>query len=70
MFSIDLWGFFINPTYFGYSSAEQENPVLRILMFQGFFGTQIDLGFFWELIFCHEKHLEIKKSTRETRRTI
>jgi hypothetical protein len=27
MFYIDLWGFSIDPPYFGYNSAEQENPV-------------------------------------------
>jgi hypothetical protein len=30
MFYNDLWGFSINPPYFGYNSAEQENIVLRI----------------------------------------
>jgi hypothetical protein len=25
-----LWGFSIDPPYFGYNSAEQENPVLHI----------------------------------------
>jgi hypothetical protein len=34
MFCIDLWGFFIDPLYFGYNSAGQENHVLRILTFQ------------------------------------
>jgi hypothetical protein len=29
----DLWGFSIDPPYFGYNSAEQENLVLRILTF-------------------------------------
>jgi hypothetical protein len=46
IFYNDLWGFFIDPPYFGYYSAEQANPVLRIFMFQGSFRTQIDLGFF------------------------
>jgi hypothetical protein len=46
MFCIDLCGFSIDPPYFGYNSAEQENHVLRILIFQGPYGTQIDLGFF------------------------
>jgi hypothetical protein len=32
MFYIDLWGFSIDPTYFGYNSAEQENLVLCILV--------------------------------------
>jgi hypothetical protein len=27
MFCIDLWGFFIDPPYFGYNSAEHETPV-------------------------------------------
>jgi hypothetical protein len=45
MFCINLWGFSIDSPYFGYNSAEQENHVLRILMFQGPSGTQIDLGF-------------------------
>jgi hypothetical protein len=45
MFCIDLWGFSIDPPYFGYNSTEQENPILRILTFQGPFGTQIDQGF-------------------------
>jgi hypothetical protein len=30
MFCIDLWGFSIDPPYFGYNSAEPENHVLRI----------------------------------------
>jgi hypothetical protein len=46
MYCIDLWGFSINPPYFGYSSAEQKNPILHILTFQGPSGTQIDLEFF------------------------
>jgi hypothetical protein len=46
MFYIDLWGFSIDPPYFGYNSAKQENPVLRILAFQEPFRTQIDLRFF------------------------
>jgi hypothetical protein len=28
-----LWGFFIDPPYFDYNSAEQENPVLCIFKF-------------------------------------
>jgi hypothetical protein len=30
---IDLWGFSIDPPYFGYNSAEQENPILCIFIF-------------------------------------
>jgi hypothetical protein len=45
MFCIDLWGFSIDPPYFGYNSTEQKNPILRILTFQGPSGTQIDRGF-------------------------
>jgi hypothetical protein len=44
MFCIDLWGFSIDPPYFGYNSAEREIPVLCILTFQGPFGTQIEQG--------------------------
>jgi hypothetical protein len=33
MFYNDLWEFLIDPPYFGYNSAEQENLVLRILTF-------------------------------------
>jgi hypothetical protein len=33
MFYNVLWGFSINPPYFGYNSAEQENPVLQIFKF-------------------------------------
>jgi hypothetical protein len=29
-----LWGFSIDPPYFGYNSAGQENPVFRIFAFQ------------------------------------
>jgi hypothetical protein len=29
----DLWRFSIDPPYYGYNSAEQENPVLRIFTF-------------------------------------
>jgi hypothetical protein len=46
MFCIALWGFSIDPPYFGYNYAKQENPVLRILTFQGPSRTQIDPGFF------------------------
>jgi hypothetical protein len=42
----DLWGFSIDPPYFGYNSAEQENPILCILTFQEPSQTQIDMGFF------------------------
>jgi hypothetical protein len=35
MFCIDLWGFSIDPPYFGYNSTEQENPLLCILTLQG-----------------------------------
>jgi hypothetical protein len=45
MFYNVLWGFSINPPYFGYNSAEQENPDLRIFKFQEPFLTQIDLRF-------------------------
>jgi hypothetical protein len=40
-----LWGFSIDLPYFGYNSAGQENPILRIFMFHEPSGTQIDLGF-------------------------
>jgi hypothetical protein len=39
-------GIFIDHPYLGYNSAAQENPVLRIFVFQGPSRTQIDLGFF------------------------
>jgi hypothetical protein len=35
MFYSDLWGFSIDPPYFGYNSAGQENPVLLIFTFEG-----------------------------------
>jgi hypothetical protein len=34
MFYNVLWGFSIDPPYFGYNFAEQENPVLCIFKFQ------------------------------------
>jgi hypothetical protein len=37
MFCFDLWGFSIDLPYFGYSSAEQENPVLPIYDVSGTF---------------------------------
>jgi hypothetical protein len=40
-----LWGFSIDPPYFGYNSRGKEKPVLRIFVFQGPSWTQIDLGF-------------------------
>jgi hypothetical protein len=46
MFCIYLWGFSIDPLYFGYNSVEQENLVLCILMFQGPSRPHFDLGFF------------------------
>jgi hypothetical protein len=39
-------GIFHRPPYFGYNYAEEEKPILCILMFQGPSGTQIDRGFF------------------------
>jgi hypothetical protein len=45
MFYYILWGFSIDPPNFGYNSAGQENPVLRIFKFQGPSRTQIDPGF-------------------------
>jgi hypothetical protein len=33
MFCNNLFGFSIDPPYFGYNSVEQENPVLCILTF-------------------------------------
>jgi hypothetical protein len=62
--SNDLWGFSIDPSYFGYNSVKQENPVLCIFTFQDSSRTQIDLA----LIFYHENLLEHKKSTREAMR--
>jgi hypothetical protein len=35
MFYNVLWGFSIDPPYFGYNSAGQENLVLHIFKFQG-----------------------------------
>jgi hypothetical protein len=40
-----LWGFSIDPLYFGYNSAGQENPVWRIFKFREPSWTQIDPGF-------------------------
>jgi hypothetical protein len=57
MFFIDLWGFSIDPPYFGYNSLEQENPVLHILTFQGPSGTQINLGFFGHTYFYIRSNL-------------
>jgi hypothetical protein len=51
MICIDLCGFFINPPYLGYNSAEWETLVLYIFKFQGPFGTQPKLGFFLALLF-------------------
>jgi hypothetical protein len=45
MFYNVLWGFSIDPSYFCYNSAGQENPILRIFKFQRPSRTQIDLGF-------------------------
>jgi hypothetical protein len=63
MFYNDLWGFFIDPPYFGYNSAEQENPVLCILRFRDLLGLKLTWDF-RALIFYHGKHLEEKKSMR------
>jgi hypothetical protein len=46
IFYNDLWGFSMDPPYFGYNSVEHEKPVLCILTFQESSRTQIDLGFF------------------------
>jgi hypothetical protein len=45
MFYNVLWGFSIDPPYFGYNSAEQETPVFRIFKFHEPCRTQIDPGF-------------------------
>jgi hypothetical protein len=45
MFYNVLWEFSIDRPYFGYNTAEQENPILRIFKFQEPFQTQIDLEF-------------------------
>jgi hypothetical protein len=46
IFYNDLLRFSIDPPYFHYNYAEQENPILRIFMFHGPSWTQIDLEFF------------------------
>jgi hypothetical protein len=40
-----LWGFSIDPPYFGYNSGGKEKPVLHIFAFQGPSRTQIDPRF-------------------------
>jgi hypothetical protein len=45
MFYNVLWGFSIEPPYFGYNPVEHENPVLHIFKFQEPSQTQIDPGF-------------------------
>jgi hypothetical protein len=50
----DLCGFSIDPHYFCYNSAQQENPVLCIFMFQEPSRTQIDLRFFGIKILSRE----------------
>jgi hypothetical protein len=45
IFCIDLWGFSIDPPYFGYNSAGQKNLFLCILSFQEPSQTQVDMGF-------------------------
>ena len=57
MFYIDLWGFFINPLSLVYNSAEQETFVFGIFKFQGPYGTQIGLGFFWSHYFSRRHSL-------------
>jgi hypothetical protein len=37
MFCNDLWGFSIDPPYFGYNFVEQENPILCIFDVSGTF---------------------------------
>jgi hypothetical protein len=46
MFCIDLWGFPIDPLYLGYNFAEQETPILCILMLEGPSRTQTEREFF------------------------
>jgi hypothetical protein len=48
MFYNVLWGFSIDPPYFGYNSVEQENPILRIFKFQEPSRTQITWDF-WSI---------------------
>jgi hypothetical protein len=45
MFYNDLWGFSIDPPYFGYNSAEQENPILHILCFKDLPGLKLTWDF-------------------------
>jgi hypothetical protein len=61
MFYNVLWGFFIDPPYFGYNY--QENSVLRIFKFQEPSRTQIDLGF-WSVNILSQEAPGEEKSTR------
>jgi hypothetical protein len=65
MFCIYLWGFSIDPPYFGYNFAEQENMFCVFLCFKNLPELKLTWDF-WALIFYHENLLEYKKSTRET----
>jgi hypothetical protein len=54
MFCIDLCKISIDPLSFVYNFAEQETSVLTIFKFQGPFGTQTKLEFFWSQYFPEE----------------
>jgi hypothetical protein len=64
MFYNVLWGFSIDPPYFGYNYVEQENPVLCIFYVSGIFPNSNWPEIFRVLLFYHAKHLEHEKSTR------
>jgi hypothetical protein len=45
MFYNVLWGFSIDPSYFGYNSAGQENPIFVFLSFRDLLGLKLTLDF-------------------------
>jgi hypothetical protein len=63
MFYNDLWGFSIDPPYFGYKSAGQETLFCVFLSFRDL--SRLNWPrIFGALIFYHENHLQKKKSMR------
>ena len=57
-----LWGFSKNPLSLVYNSAELETPVFGIFEFQGPYGRQTDLGFFWSSYFPRRHNMR-RRST-------
>jgi hypothetical protein len=62
-----LWGFSIDPPYFGYNSAGQENPVLHIFIFRDLPGLKLTHDFWSVNILSREAPKEEEVNEMRTR---